>query len=152
MAEELVTDKLRECIGMQSEPIVIEIEKGMIRRFAEAIEDSNPLWQDEEYARNARYGGIVAPPGFLMTVLMRGGPAVEPPFEMPVTRVLDGGGQWEYFKPVRPGDVLTLVNKLDDIRERQGRMGTMVFLVNETTWKNQRNELVASCRSTLIKY
>ena len=151
MAERVVTDELRSCIGMQSDPIVIEIEKGMIKRFAEAIEDPNPLWQDEEYARNARHGGIVAPPGFLMSLMMRG-PAMELPFELPFPNRLDGGGDWEYFKPVRPGDVLTVVTKLVDIREREGRMGTMVFLVSETTWKNQRNEPVARSRGTTIKY
>ena len=151
MAEQVITEELRACIGMQSELTVIEIEKVMIKRFAEAIEDPNPLWQDEEYARNARYGGIVAPPGFLMTLMMRG-PAMELPFEFPFTRRLDGGGDWEYFKPIRPGDVLTVVIKLVDVREREGRMGTMVLLVSETTWKNQRNELVAKSGGTSIRY
>jgi len=151
LAEQVITEELRACIGMQSEPTVIEIEKVMIKRFAEAIEDPNPLWQDEEYARNARYGGIVAPPGFLMTLMMRG-PAMELPFELPFTRRLDGGGDWEYFKPIRPGDVLTVVTKLVDVREREGRMGTMVLLVSETTWKNQRNELVAKSCGTSIRY
>ena len=77
---------------------------------------------------------------------------MELPFELPVTRLLDGGGDWEYFRPIRPGDVLTVVTKLVDIRERAGRMGTMVFLVSELTWRNQRNELVARSRGTSIRY
>ena len=151
MAEQVITEEIRACIGMQSEPTVLEIEKGMIKRFAEAIEDPNPLWQDEEYARSSRYGGIIAPPGFLMSLMFRGAD-IELPFELPFTRVLDGGGDWEYFKPVRQGDVLTTVAKLVDIREREGRMGTMVFMVSETTWRNQRNELVARSRGTSIRY
>ena len=151
MAEQVITDEIRACIGMQSEPTVIEIEKGMIKGFAEAIEDPNPLWQDEEYARSSQYGGIVAPPGFLMSLMMRG-PIMELPFELPFTRRLDGGGDWEYFKPVRPGDVLTVVTKLVDIREREGRLGAMVFMVSEITWRNQRNELVARSRGTSIRY
>lgn len=151
MAEQLITDEMRAAIGRQSEPTVIEIEKGMIKRFAQAIEDPNPLWQDEEYARNTRYGGIVAPPGFLMTMMMSG-PIMELPFQSPLTRILDGGGEWEYFEPVRPGDVLTVVNTLVDIRERSGRAGKMLFVVRETTWRNQRKELVAKSRGTLIYY
>jgi len=151
LAEQVITDEIRAFVGMRFEPAVIEIEKGMITRFAEAIEDPNPLWQDEEYARSSRYGGIVAPPGFLMSLMMRG-PTMELPFELPVTRVLDGGGDWEYFKPIRPGDVLTVVTKLVDIREREGRMGTMVFMVSEITWRNQRNEFVARSRGTSIRY
>ena len=151
MAEQIITDEIRAAIGMQSEPAVIEIEKGMIKKFAEAVEDLNPLWQDEEYARNARYGGIVAPPGFFMTVMMRG-ERVEFPFQLPFTRVLDGGGEWEFLKPIRPGDVLTVVNRFADIFEREGRTGKMVFMVTETTWRNQRNEVVARGKSTLINY
>jgi hypothetical protein len=65
LAEEtVITDEMRAAIGIQSEPSVIEIEKGMTKRFAQAIEDPSPLWQNEEYAR---YGGIVAPPGFIMS-------------------------------------------------------------------------------------
>ena len=151
MAEEVITAEMRAAIGMQSEPTVIEVEKGMIKKFAEAIEDANPLWQDEEYARTARYGEIVAPPGFLMTVMMRG-EAVELPFQLPTTRRLDGGGEWEYFRPIRPGDVITVVNRFADISEREGRAGKMIFVVTETTWRNQRNEVVARGRSTLINY
>jgi acyl dehydratase len=151
LAEEVITDEMKAAIGMQSEPTVIEVEKGMITKFAEAIEDPNPLWQDEEYAKQARYGEIVAPPGFLMTVMMRG-EAVEFPFQLPMVRILDGGGEWEYFKPIRPGDVLTVVNRLADIRERAGRTGKMVFLVSESTWRNQRNEIVAKGRGTLVFY
>ena len=147
----MITGEIRACIGIQSQPTVIEIERSMIKRFAEAIEDPNPLWQDEEYARNARNGGIVAPPGFLISLMMRG-PMPELPFELPFTRLLDGGGEWEYFKPIRPGDVITVVTRLADVMEREGKMGTMVFLVTETTWKNQRNELIARSRGTSIRY
>ncbi len=39
---------LRDKIGMEREVGVYEIEKGMIRKFALAVGDPNPLWQDEE--------------------------------------------------------------------------------------------------------
>lgn len=151
MAEQINIDEMKKAIGTQSEPSTIEIEKGMIKKFAEAIEDPNPLWQDEQHAKKARHGGIVAPPGLLMAVMMvgQGSPM---PFKPPMPRILDGGGEWEYFKPIRPGDVLTVVGKLYDIREREGRMGKMLFIVSETTWTNQNNELVARSLGTLINY
>ena len=151
MAEEIITDEMKKALGVPSEPVTIEIEKGMIRKFAEAIEDPNPLWQDEEYAKKARYGGIVAPPGLLMAAEMRGR-GLELPFQLPMGRILDGGGEWEYIKPVRPGDVLTVVDKLHDLRVREGRMGKMLFIVTETTWTNQHGELVARALGTLINY
>ncbi len=151
MAEQIVTDEMRKAIGTPSEPTTIEIEKGMIRKFAESIEDPNPLWQDEEYAKKAQYGEIVAPPGLLMTVMMRGR-GLELPFNLPMPRILDGGGEWEYFKPIRPGDVLTVVEKIADIREREGKMGKMLFVITESTYTNQNNELVARALGTIINY
>ena len=66
--------------------------------------------------------GIVSPPTFLRA--MR---AVRPelPFEIPFTRLLDGGSDWEYFEHVRPGDVITAVGRVEDIRERTGSIGQM---------------------------
>ncbi|MDY6908069.1 MAG: MaoC family dehydratase N-terminal domain-containing protein [Chloroflexota bacterium] len=152
MAEEsVVTDEMRAAIGTQSEPTVIEIEKGMIRKHAEAVEDPNPLWQDGEYARRARYGGMVASPGLLTCVMMMG-ERVQLPFQLPFLRVLDGGGEWEFFQPIRPGDVLTVTNKLVNLRERTGKSGKMVFTITETTWKNQRDEVVARAQGTIIMY
>ena len=152
MAEENIIDEMRAAIGRQSEPGVVEIEKGMIRKFVEAIEDPNPLWQDEEYARRGRYGGIVAPPGLLTAAMMGGTGGQRPLVKFPKPNIMDGGGDWEYFEPIRPGDVLTVMSKLHDIREREGRMGKMIFIVTETTWRNQRNELVARALNTLINY
>jgi len=58
-------DRLRSNIGVEWEPVVYKIEKGMIQRFVQAIDDPNPLWQNEEHASKSRYGGIVAPPTFI---------------------------------------------------------------------------------------
>jgi len=36
-----------------------------ILKFTEGVGDPNPLWTDAEYAKNSRYGSIVAPPSFV---------------------------------------------------------------------------------------
>ncbi len=36
-----------------------------IRRFGDVIGDYNPLWRDEEYAKESRFGMITAPPTFI---------------------------------------------------------------------------------------
>ena len=51
MANKYVTDEVRKQIGMQSEARVVEVERGAIRRFAEAIGDPNPLFNNEAAAR-----------------------------------------------------------------------------------------------------
>ena len=100
-------------------PKLYEVEKGAIRRFADAVDDYNPLYHDEEYARKSKYGSIIAPPGFFgwPSKQARNSPlAVDIPTELesaferagyPLSLVLDGGMEYEFFLPVRAGDVLS---------------------------------------------
>lgn len=148
-SQSLITEEMKKVLGVPTEPTVIEIDKSAIARFCEAIGDPNPMWLDEDYARSRRNGGAVAPPTFLAGARMRG---IRPTVPHGLKRVLDGGGEWEFYRPVRPGDVLTVTSKVADLTEREGKMGRMLFTVTETVWKNQRNELVAKARSTSINY
>ena len=145
-----LTEEMRQqAIGLKSVPATMEVEKGAIRRFAEAIGDASPLWNDEVAARKTRYGGLTAPPTFLRS--MRG-VQVNLPFELSFSRRLDGGSDWEYFQPVRPGDSITAVARIADLTERSGRLGTMVFMNTITTYRNQFDEVVATQTNTLIAY
>ena len=126
-----LTAEMREqAIGTQSSPLTMEVEKGAIMKFAEAIGDSNPLWTDEVTARKSRYGGLIAPPTFLRSIRIE---RPELPFDLPFTRLLDGGSDWEYFQPVRVGDRITAKNEMIDLQERVGRMGLMIIMTNLIT-------------------
>ena len=145
-----LTEEMRqEAIGVSSEPTVLEVEKGAIRRFAEAIGDPNPLWNDEADAGRSRYGGLIAPPTFLRSAGITRPPL---PFEIPYERRLDGGSEWEYFEPLRVGDHITIVARIVDVSERTGKIGTMLFTVAEVTYTNQFDQLVAIQRNTGITY
>ena len=148
MAEKL--SALRSMIGLEGKPHVFEIEKGAIKKFAEAIGDPNPLWQDKAYAQKSQYGTIVTPPGFLCAHMIdtAGKPEIPPPG----SRRLDGGGEWEYIKPIKAGDTITSVTKFSDIKKREGKQGKLYFLIFETTHTNQDGELVAISQGTTISY
>lgn len=149
MANKYVTDEARKQIGKAGEARTIEIERGAIRRFAEAIGDPNPLFNDEKEARKTRFGGMIAPPTFCRS-LSAAIPDVK--LDMPAYRGLDGGSDWEYFEPIRPGDRITVQSKLADLRESEGRLGPMVFITTETTYTNQYGVVCAIQRSTGIRY
>ena len=147
--ENFITDELRNAIGIESEAATYQVEKGHVIRFAEALEDANPLYQDEAAARKSRYGGIVAPPTFFRT--MQSG-AARVPVESPFKRNLDGGSDWEFFEPVRTGDFITVTQKLASVVQRQSRLGPMIVMTRETRYVNQLGELVAVQRSTGLSY
>ena len=146
----VITEEIRQqSIGTESPPVTLEVEKGAIARFSEAIEDPNPLYIDEVAARRSRYGGIIATPTFLRNLRTE---RLELPFEEKFQRVLDGGSEWEYFEPVRVGDRITAVNRVTDVSERTGRLGPMIFVSTVTTYTNHLDQVVATQKSTLIRY
>ena len=144
-------ERLKNKIGMEWEPGVYEIEKGMLLRFVQAIDDPNPLWQNEEHARKSRYGGIVAPPTFILTI---GFEQIQQQILASITSgtLLHGDTMLECYKPVRPGDVITATTKITNIRQRQGDKGRTIFVNFEITYINQRQELVAKCRQMVVSY
>jgi N-terminal half of MaoC dehydratase len=58
----------------------------------------------------------------------------------------------EYGVRMRPGDVITSVRRLSEYREREGRLGLMLFTTFEEVWTNQNGDLVKNSRFTLIRY
>ncbi|MBI4307377.1 MAG: MaoC family dehydratase N-terminal domain-containing protein [Chloroflexi bacterium] len=147
-AKSLLTDQMKRAVGVEWEPTVLDVERGHVRRFAEAIGDSNPLFIDEKRARKSCHGGLIAPPTFLRAVL-----APQPKVDLKLPqRVLDGGSDWEYFGPVRVGDVITARAKIASIAERTLSLGPALFVTTEISYVNQFGEVVATQRSTRICY
>ena len=141
MAEaSLITDDLQGLINVEFGPIEHEIEKGMVSKFAEAIEDANPLWQK------------VAPPTFPVVLRLEGFFEKLSTVKCSASRLLNGGNELEYYKPIKVGEVISVTGKLIDLQERAGRIGKMLFMTLELIYKNQKDEVVATGRSTLIRY
>ena len=134
-------ERLRSKIGVEWEPKVCQIEREMVRRFARAVGDPNPLWQD----------GAIAPPTFILAIGFE--QFVEDLTALaPFGTVLMGGTEIECYQPIRLGDVITASFKISSLRERQGKTGKMAFMTFDSSYKNQRQELVAKCRQMVIGY
>jgi len=156
----MISEEVKQFIGKADPPIIRHVEKGAIRRYAEAVGNDNPLYQDDEYARRSLYGSIIAPPGFfgwptktpcsctgladivgeLQAALARGG----------FPRILDGGISYDFFLPVRAGDILIVSPKVTGLSEKEGKGGTMIICNFETTYTNQNGDLVAKANQTFI--
>jgi len=151
----LITDEMRSYIGRESEPVTVEVDKTACRMFARAVGYTDPVFYDEEEAKRRGYRSIPAPPGFL------GHPVYNParpqagsylpPFRTTVTRNLNGGTDIEYFDDICAGDVLTMTSKVVDLQEREGRLGKMLIMVNEMTYR-RGDQVVAKMRGPLIRY
>jgi len=150
--ESVITPELKALIGKESPPTSWLVDQSSIVEFAQALDDPNPLWNDEKEARKSRFGGLIAPPTF--PAYLRNDQMHKMLFELPtpLKRVLNGGNEIEWYQPIRPGDRITVTGKLIDLREREGAMGRMLFVISESTYANQFGEVVAKGRNTVIRY
>src|SRR5699024_12776421 len=107
-------------IGITSESFIFEVEKGHIRKFADSIGDSNPLYRDEEYAAKTTYGGIIASPTFPIAIASEGG---EMHIKLDTRRMLHGEQAISYARGIRAADKRRWQLQVDDINEKEGKSG-----------------------------
>ncbi|MBI4303938.1 MAG: MaoC family dehydratase N-terminal domain-containing protein [Chloroflexi bacterium] len=158
----MLPEEVKKLIGTNRGIRVFEVEKGAIRKFADAVDDRNPLYWDDEYAKNSKYGAVIAPPGFFgWPTKWEEDRTFPPTFEEDAEprgsllkagygRQLDGGMDYEFYIPVRAGDTIVVSSTIRDIIERDGKTGKLFFIITETTYTNQNGDLVAKSRSTTI--
>jgi acyl dehydratase len=147
------------------------IEAGHILLFARAIGDPNPIYCDEERAKQTEPGGIIAPPTFVQASAQFDDsyplrPRIGEPWlgsgrnPTGVERRGSGGGggglhaeqHYEYHRVLRPGDVLRAETIPGKTWEKQGRRGgKLLFSELVTEFRDQRGELVVTARSIGVK-
>jgi hypothetical protein len=151
------------------------IEAGHILMFARSIGDPNPIYSDEEYAKDTEVGHIVAPPTFVQAsaqfdpdYILR--PKIGQPWfgsgreatsvrREPSSGGGGGGGSgggvgrglhaeqhFEYHRHLQPGDVLSATTRPGERWEREGRSGKLVFSETITEYRDQNGELVITAR------
>ena len=152
----MISESVAKYLGMKDDPEVMEVEKGAIKRYADAVEDYNPLYFDEEYARNSKYGAIITPPGFFGWAVKpgpKGGliqKGIVDEMQQAGYFIMDGGCEFEFYRPIRAGDILVGQMKIAEMTEKEGRTGQMLFVITELTYTNQNGQLAAKRRQTLI--
>ncbi|MDD5311444.1 MAG: MaoC family dehydratase N-terminal domain-containing protein [Dehalococcoidia bacterium] len=159
----MTSEALKGLIGRKGKPQVYEVTRTDIRKIADAAGDRNPLYWDDEYAAESRYGGLIAPPDFFGWPV-KWGPGLtfvnssdlfgEIAMEIAragYTRAINAGMESEYYLPIRPGDTIIITSELVGIEEKEGKKGgKMLISTIEMTMVNQNGDLVARQRHSGI--
>ena len=159
MAETVITPGVRAYVGQEGHPVTnrFPISEEMIFELADTIEEPNPLYLDADYARKSRFAGLLCPQlaGWKDWAprIDYFGAGQDTHFQVPLpfkSYGFNGGSEWTFHRPVRLGDQITKNEKIVDIYERSGRTGQLVFIVRETTQRNQKGEALLTIRHTSI--
>lgn len=163
----LTTERLQSLIGIESEVTkgTDEVCRPMIRHYCEVMEDANPLYHDEAYAKESRYGEIIAPPTQVQVYTMRPlWPKVERKknaMESLVELLKEHGYSsivateqvQEYFAPMKMGDEISYTISVKDISPlKQTARGPGYFSTFLYKFINQRNEVVCMQSFTILSY
>ena len=70
--------------------------------------------------------------------------------DFPLKRIMAGGTEMTYHRPLRPGDKLIATKTLADIQEKQGGSGPLIFVSYDLTVETEDGEVVVEERSTRI--
>lgn len=155
----LLTPELKVMIGRRAHyPAREEISDAMIRYFALATDDPNPIYCDTEAARAAGYPARVAPPTF---VVEAGNYAHARPrpngfflhdWDLPVKGFaqIRGGNSYRFHRPIYGWDAISVTFELLDIAEKQGKSGAMLLVTSKASYHDAAGELVAENTETLF--
>jgi acyl dehydratase len=171
----IVPEACNRYIGMESTTEVAcdPVERGAVRRFAQAIMDEDPIYW-EPTKNNERFGGPVAPPLYTAHIFRR-------PFgtEDPLTRnahnpdfdglgatasqglpeleplkgyaLLNGGIEVEFLRYARHGETVSLKSRYASITGKETSKGPMIFVVIESEYRTGGGELLIRTRRTQIR-
>ena len=176
MTESAFQDKLRALVGRPTGgsgmPSVAPdpVNQPMIRHWAHALNDMNPVYLDPDFAASSRFGGVVSPPVMLQTWTMpapklegireRGGVPVE--ITDSPTQFLDDAGftstvatnsEFEIERYPRLGDVVSATSVFEDVSdEKKTALGTGYFLTWLITYRDQNAEVLGRQRFRVLRF
>jgi acyl dehydratase len=175
MSDGDLVERLAELVGQpisDAGPTIAPdpVNQPMIRHWAAAFEDWNPVYTDVEAAARSRFGEIVAPPLMLQTWTMatpritgiaeRGGSPTDVS-RAQVLNLLDEAGfvgtlasnsEFEIVRYLHLGEALTATTVLESVSpEKQTRLGTGHFVTWVTTY-TVGDEVVARQMFRILKF
>lgn len=146
------------------------VNQPMIRHWAAAMEDENPVYTDPAVAAGTRFGGVVAPPMMLQTWTMptpkitgiaaRGGAPTErssnpltPLDEAGYIATLATNSEFEIVRYLRLGEVVTSTTVIEAVSdEKKTRLGPGLFVTWVTTYRDEQGEVVGRQMFRILKF
>lgn len=140
-------------IGREFPAVTATIDPESVKAFARALGETDPLYLDDDAAKRGPFGAIVAPPTYpiaFMAQSMAGAASSFDELGLNFMTLVHGEQEFEYERPVKAGETLTLTARIHDVYEKEGRSGILDILVLETEASDQEGERVFASRQTLV--
>lgn len=129
---------MKESIGKRSDKVKNTIERGAVRKFAQAIGDPAAIFIDEQNGAASRYKQNIAPPTFPVTF---DAGAIDG-LDLPSKGLIHGEQIYHYTRPLVVGEDVYCWMEVKDYYEKNGKFGDMGFLVVVKNGESTGGELL----------
>lgn len=142
----------KSLIGKETPPGKAEaLPKEMIA-FCKAVGDTKPEYVTKKAAKKGPFKARIAPPTYPMRFLFD---ALDPDLffelDLNLAGIVHAEQEFIYERPVKEGEKYTIIGKVHDAWEKEGRSGMLDFVTFEAKgFEEDSNELVFTARMTLI--
>lgn len=125
-----------------------EVGREHIREFATAIGDTNPAYHNADAARELGHPDIIAPPTypFILTMKAMALAIFDPDLGLDYARVVHGEQHFDYERPIRAGDSLTVSTTIADISTK----GSNEYLTTRSEVRTDDGELVVTTSEVIV--
>lgn len=144
-----VTAPYKTLIGKATEPVVMEVEKGQIRRFAAAIGEDGATHYDEALAKEAGFASLIGPPTF--AAALHATTNLYDELGLDDSNIQHAEEEYEYFRPIVAGDAITVTHAIADVYDKKTPTGALVFVVIETRGNDAKGRPVFKGRRVLVE-
>jgi uncharacterized OB-fold protein/acyl dehydratase len=179
LSDDALDEKFDSFAGLSTGPPVRgsePVNRPMIRHWVEAMGDYNPVYLDEDAAKDAGFPGVIAPPTMLQSWIMWGlrhhmkvNAARERPADPgtgnvqdQVMRLLDANGytsvvatncEQHYERPLVLGDEVSVTSVVESVSaEKTTALGVGRFLTTRMDYTDATGAPVATMRFRILKF
>jgi len=137
---------LEHLVGKKSNKVLTTVERGAVKKFAEAIGETHPIYTDREYGLKSKYGDNIAPPTFPRTFDYG---SIEG-LELPKAGLIHGEQSFEYARPLVIGDVFYCSSLVESYVEKTTKTGNLGFLTLLNIGETESGEVLFKSRIVII--
>jgi len=125
-----------------------EVSRVKILEFAEAVGDRHPAYRDPAAAGKLGHPDVICPPTFPIVISMPAADQVvkDPALGLDWSRVVHGDQRFAYVRPMRAGDRVVAVVRVESIKTLVGN--DLITLITEL--QTEDGELVCTAYALLV--
>ena len=131
-------------------PIIFDVEKQRVKFFSKATGQTDPVYFDEDVAKEKGFPSLLAPLTFLTTVSHEKKNPYQYLYDLSIDmkNILHAGQSYKYHHLVFAGDQITMESNIKSMYDKKN--GSLQFIEFESIFLNQNKKLTVESLSTLV--